>query len=65
MDNTQIIGTLQETVENLCEITRLQSEIIDSIFLALARYTTQEELEKMVDMEKIKEVAGLKKEAGL
>ncbi len=65
MENPQIVGTLQETVEKLCEIITLQSDIIDSIFLSLSRYVTQEELEKLMEIEDIKEAAEMKKEAGL
>ena len=65
MYNTEVIGTLQKTVDTLCEIVREQSEIIDSIFLDLARYATQEELERMIDIEEIKEVAKKREEAGL
>lgn len=65
MYNTEVIGTLQKTVDTLCEIVREQSDIIDSIFLDLARYATQEELERMIDIEEIKGVAKKREEAGL
>ena len=51
-----------EIVEAQNAIIRMQSEIIDDIFLLLSQHISVEELDHMPCIEKINTIAGLKKD---
>lgn len=52
--------TQNEIVETQNTIIRMQSKIIDEIFLLLSQHITADELDNMSCIEKINQIAGLK-----
>ena len=54
--------TQNEIVETQNTIIRMQSRIIDDIFLLLSQHITTDELDAMLCIEKINMIAGLKKD---
>ena len=54
--------TQNEIVETQNTIIRMQSRIIDDIFLLLSQHITADELDAMPCIEKINMIAGLKKD---
>ena len=51
-----------EVIDRLNEITRLQAEVINDLFVVLAQHMTVDELDNLPVVTKINEVAAIRKE---
>lgn len=51
--------------ERLTEITKIQAEVIDDLFLLLMQHITAEEADRLPVLDKIAHAAEIRREAGL